>query len=272
MRLRLFLAAWFLSLTVGLAAQDKAVEPVFGDGEQLTFTVGYSAKLVSADAGEVVLRATKTTLHNAPVWQIYGNATTYTFFRWFYELNDTYTSWLDEKTLRPVEFSGDVREGKYRFKSHFRYDWNQMKVFTTFRNMAREKDNHREMPITERSFDALALFYNLRNQDIAEFTPNTPLTLEMVLEDTIRNVKCRYLGRETKKFRGMGTFKTLKFSCQLATTTDVAFEDGSEFFIWVSDDGNKIPLYVETPLRIGRGQIKLTKYKNLKYPLTSKIK
>jgi len=50
------------------------------------------------------------------------------------------------------------------------------------------------------------------------------------------------------------------------------FTDGSEFFIWLSDDENKIPLHLESPIRVGSVNAYITGYKGLKYPLTSKIR
>ena len=247
--------------------------PVFQDGEQLTYVLSYGAKLVpNTEAGEIVLNVTRTKLNNTPVWSISGKAKTYSFFRWFYELNDTFITWLDEQTLRPVAFSCNIHEGKYRFRSQFRYDWNQMKVFTTYRNLARNDDKHKTMPLTPYSFDALALFYNLRNVDVSQLKPNEPYKLEIVLEDTIRKFQYRYVGRETKKVPGTGTFKTLKFICQIPVNSDEAFESGTEFYLWVSDDENKIPVYLETPLRVGSARVKLIKHKNLRYPFSGKIK
>ena len=70
----------------------------------------------------------------------------------------------------------------------------------------------------------------------------------------------------------MGRFRTLKFMCQIGTSDGYSFTDGSEFTLWISDDQNKIPLYIESPIRVGSIQAYITAYKGLKYPLASKIK
>ena len=96
--------------------------------------------------------------------------------------------------------------------------------------------------------------------------------MNLVLEDTIRPIRYRFLGREVKNIRGTGKFRTLKFVCELATSSGESFKDGSEFYLWISDDLNKIPLYLESPIRIGSVRVRLLDASNLKYPLTSKIK
>ena len=40
-----------------------------------------------------------------------------------------------------------------------------------------------------------------------------------------------------------------------------SFTDGSEFTLWISDDQNKIPLYIESPIRVGSIQAYITAYK-----------
>ena len=82
----------------------------------------------------------------------------------------------------------------------------------------------------------------------------------------------RFVGREVKKIRTMGKFRTLKFACQIGTSEGYSFTDGDEFFIWISDDRNKIPLWLESPIRIGSICAYITGTKGLKYPLESKIK
>ena len=75
-----------------------------------------------------------------------------------------------------------------------------------------------------------------------------------------------------KKIRNMGRFRTLKFECQLGTTEGYSFTDGTIFTIWISDDDNKIPLYIESPVKIGSINAYISGYKGLKYPVSSLMK
>mgnify|MGYP002735142053 CR=1 FL=1 len=94
----------------------------------------------------------------------------------------------------------------------------------------------------------------------------------MVLEDTVRRINYRYIGREEKRIRNQGKFKALRFECQLGTTEGYSFTDGTIFTLWISDDRNKIPLSIESPVRIGSIQAYIYRFKGLKYPLESRIK
>ena len=79
-------------------------------------------------------------------------------------------------------------------------------------------------------------------------------------------------GREVKKIKNLGRFNTLKFRCKIATSDGYAFQDGTEFEVWISDDRNKIPLYIKSPIKVGSVQAYLSSYEGLRYPLDSFIK
>ncbi len=120
--------------------------------------------------------------------------------------------------------------------------------------------------------DAISLFFNMRTAEADDFSKDKPEYLRMVLQDTVRNIRYRFLGREVKKIRNMGKFRTLKFDCQLGTTEGYSFTDGTVFYIWITDDENKIPVYIESPVRVGSINGYISGYKNLKYPVTSLVK
>ena len=49
--------------------------------------------------------------------------------------------------------------------------------------------------------------------------------------------------------KNLGHFNTIKFRCKIATSDGFAFKDGTEFEVWISDDRNKIPLYIKSPIK-----------------------
>ena len=280
MKIRILILFLLTAFTLKAQQQESlsisagpAREAAFKGGEQFTFSVSYSlAKVLSGDVGEVTFKTTNTLLNNIPTYRITANAKTLPNYRLFYVLDDTYDTWLDIETLRPLKFSSRLREDKYRYRADLTYDWDSMVVHTVKRNLKWPEDKSKTIQLTPGSFDALAVFYNLRSQDASSFRPGENRRMELLLDDTIRVVNYKFIGRENKTIKKMGTFRTLKFSCQLATSEGQSFDDGSEFFLWISDDKNKIPLYIESPIKVGSIKGSLVKYQGLKYPLDSKIK
>lgn len=273
MRALIFITLLICLLAIPIRGRAQALPAVaFGEKERLVYVVSYKVGFVNTNVAEVFFQMSASTQNNVPVYTVHANGKVYPFYRWFFDLNDTYFSTLDARTLRPLELRTEISEGKYRYSSKFTYNWDSALVHTTYRNHARPDAKQKTMPLYQKAFDGLAHFYNLRNQNIEEFTPGKSEAMYLVLEDTIRRIQYRFVGHETKNIKGLGKFKTLRFICQLATSIGESFEDGNEFSIWISDDRNKIPLYIESPIRVGSVRAHLMRFNDLKYDLTSQIK
>ena len=76
----------------------------------------------------------------------------------------------------------------------------------------------------------------------------------------------RYLGKEEVKTR-YGKFRAVKFKAMLLPGT--VFKEGENMTIWVSDDANRVPLRIESPIIVGSIKVDMMDYKNLRYPLSS---
>ena len=44
------------------------------------------------------------------------------------------------------------------------------------------------------------------------------------------------------------------------------FKEGSQMMIWVTNDSNRIPVMVETPVKVGSIKAVLKKYENIRTP------
>ena len=232
----------------------SAAGQIYVPGEELFYRVSYRAKLVpNTEVATVVVRTSEVELDGQTVYNVFGQGKTLASFRWFFSLDDRYNIWVDTATLRTVRFTSDIHEGGYTFRSRFDYDWPARRVATRWQRRTLP-ENRKEMALTDVSMDAVSLFFNMRSADAASFRVGEQRVLQMVLEDTIRHLRYRFEGRE------------------VGTSESFSFTDGSEFFIWLSDDENKIPLHLESPIRVGSVNAYITGYKGLKYPLTSKIR
>ena len=61
---------------------------------------------------------------------------------------------------------------------------------------------------------------------------------------------------------------TIKISPQVVSGH--VFKEGTEMKIWASNDANKIPLMIESPVSVGSVKIVLKQWKGLKYEVTAK--
>lgn len=268
----IFLLLFFGSGSSVSAQKVPEHKIAFKSGEKLVYAVSYKVSFVNTDIATVTFNTRNSSVNGIPTYRITAVGEVDQFYKWFFDMRDVYDTWLDKETLRPVYFKNNIKEGNYRFVSSMHYDWDKMVVNTQWKNLRINIDYQKQMKLTPQSFDAIALYYNLRNTDLQLIKSGFKDHIELVLSDTIKRLEYKFLGREVKTIDGLGQFKTLKFSCQLTTSADNSFKDGSEFFVWFSDDQNKIPLYLESPIRVGSVKARLIDYSGLKFPLSSKIK
>ncbi len=252
-----------------LAATPLAAQ-LYHPGEKLEYRVSYKAKMFpNTEVGTVEITTEAAELDGAARYKVRGVGRTLPTYRWFFNLEDIYTLWIDPATLRTERFECDNHEGDYTFRSTYLYNWADSVVDTRWQSRQRPWKEKR-MPLSAESMDAVSLFFNLRTVPAEQFEKGETATLKMVLEDTIRHLKYRYIGREVKKIRNMGKFNALRFECQLGSSEGFTFTDGSTFTIWISDDENRIPLYIESPVRVGSINAYIAKYRGLKYEMKSK--
>jgi hypothetical protein len=255
-----------------IAGATPASAQLFQEGEVLYYRAAYRAKLwPNTEAGEVTVSTRLDTLDGKEVYRVTGNGRTLPFFRWFFDMDDTYNIWVDKQTLRTQRFESDLKEDKYTFRSHYRYDWDSMKVHT-WSQKRQNRPREKTMTLTPESMDAVSLYFNLRSVDLESFREGEHRHLDMVLEDTIRHLRYRFIAREELKVPKMGKFDTMKFACTIGSSEEFSFTDGTEFMIWITNDENKIPVMLASPVRVGEIRAYIRRYEGLKHPLTSKLK
>lgn len=263
---RLFLTL-LLALSLGVANAQLYVP-----GETLNYKMSYKARLFpNTEVANVIIQTTEAQLDGSPALKVYGMGQTARAFNWILPVKDAYTIWVDPETLLTKRFEADLKEGDYTRKSVFTFDHANKRVYTRWQTRQRPVE-YRTLTVKGNGMDAISLYFNLRTVPDEEIVPGYERELEMVLEDTVRYLKFRYEGREVKKIKNMGRFNTLKFRCKIATSDGYAFQDGTEFEVWISDDRNKIPLYIQSPIKVGSVQAYLSSYEGLRYPLDSFIK
>lgn len=261
-----------ISTILFVAAAATVSAQRYNVGEKLHYKVGYRAKLVpNTEMATAVVETSADTLDGRPVYKVLGRGKIMPSYRWFFNIDDKYRIWVDTLTKRTLRFESDIYEGGYTFRSNYRYDWDAMKVHTWAQSRQNEPKTA-TMDLTPNSMDAVSLYFNLRSVDLESFREGETRELEMVLENKIRRLQYRFIGREERKVPKLGKFRTLKFACTIGTTESFSFTDGSEFFIWITDDENKIPVMLESPIRVGSVRAYISGCEGLKYPLSSKIK
>lgn len=260
----IFISVAFLICAVVAQAEQLP----FKSGESLAYAVYYRAKMVPrTPVGRATLVCESESYMDEPHYKITANGRTLPFFRWFYDLNDTYISYIDSVTMRPSKLLVRLDEDGYRFGSTYLYDWRTHKVYTSYKKHNQTESQRKTQHLPQGAYDPVALFYNLRKVDFATLKVGEQCRLDMVLEDTIRQLIYTYEGRDVTQVKGTGDVASLRFRCSIATSSGQSFKDGAYFTLWVSDDRNRIPLVVDSPVKVGSVGAYLIEYSNLREEL-----
>ncbi len=228
----------------------------FNAGESMTFRVYYTLAGVYVSAGEATFTVNLERMNNKPVYHITGDGKTYTFYDNFFKVRDKYESFIDTATLQPYKFIRNVYEGGYKKYENV--------LFNQVANTAVSEEGVTNVPNCIQ--DVLSALYYVRNIDFDKYKINDKIPFAMYLDNQVYNIYIRYMGKETIKTK-YGKFNAIKFKPLLIKGT--IFEGGEKMTVWVSDDGNHIPLRVESPISVGSVKVDMMEYRNLRYPLKS---
>lgn len=262
----LLLSFVFIALPIGSSSQKQGANGFCGirntatsSGEVLNYKVYYTLAGAYFGAGEATFSNVLEMFQQKPVYHLSGEGHTYSSYDWFYRVRDLYESYVDTTTMLPLKFLRNVHERNYRVYNSALFNHKTLQVVTT----------HGVFGIPACTQDVLSAIYYARNIDFNQYAVGDKIPFNLYLDDHVYPIFIRYLGKEiiTTKY---GKYKTIKFKPLLIEGT--IFKGGEDMTVWVSDDLNKVPVMVETPILIGSIRVFLSAYQGLRYKSTAFIK
>ena len=265
-----FIGFWIIILALGHNAiaqsypchiDDKAFLP----GERVTYAVYYHWGFFWLNAGEVTFMVDTANFNGEPCFNFKGIGRTHKNYDWIFKVRDRYESFADTATLKPYHYIRDTHEGSY-LTYNDNYFYHDQNMIISNHSGSKKRAPVDTTEITECTLDVLTQVYAARCIDYSKYQRNDTIPINMFLDSKVYSLYIRYLGKEqiTSDF---GTYNCIKFSPALIAGT--IFKEGDEMTVWVTDDGNKIPMLVESPIIVGAVQAKLMRYEGLKYPVSS---
>lgn len=227
-------------------------------GERLDYKIYYTLAGAYIGAGETRFTNQLETLDGQPVWHVMGQGRTFPSYDWFFKVRDTYESYIDTLSMKPRRFVRNVSEGGNRIYNRVLFDHARGSAVST----------NGVFPIGPCVQDVLSVIYHARNIDFSKYTPGQKIPLELFLDDKVWPVYIRYLGRETLHTM-YGDYRTIKFRPLLIEGT--IFRGGEKMEVWVTDDANRVPVFVHTPILVGSIKAYLRDYAGLRNAATGII-
>ncbi|MBA3972416.1 MAG: DUF3108 domain-containing protein, partial [Bacteroidetes bacterium] len=262
------LSVFFLIILYTASAQKTcAIENnTFKAGEQFSYKIFYDWGAIWMEAGEASFSVFLNNMNGKSVYHFVGLGSTYSKYDWFYKVRDRYESYADTATLKPLRFIREAKEGGTYTYDDYVFNQKKSKVYTSSkRNKKASKLD--SIKINECTNDVMTAIFYARCLDFSKYKAKDTIPITFVLDGEVFPSYIRYLGKETIKSDLLGNVRCIKFSPKLIEGT--IFKGGEGMIVWVTDDENKMPVYVETPIVVGTVKVRLVKYVGLKNPLTS---
>lgn len=250
-----------------MAAPDicETENNVFQAGEKIVYKLYYNWNFVWLAAGEVTFQVNGLDEQ----YHITVRGKTYPSYEWFYAVDDKYESYLDKKTLLPEIHIKDVHEGGYTRFDRTVFDQIDHTAVSS-RGANRNDLQDKYMDLDGCMHDLISIVYYARNLDPNAMTKGQEIPIKILMDQEIHPLALKYIGREERtKVKGVGFYDTQIFSPQLIAGE--VFKEGDEMKIYVSNDRNKIPVLIESPVSVGSVKAVLKSYEGLKYPMTAEV-
>ena len=230
----------------------------FKEGERLTFHVYYNMGFIWINAGNANFNITTEDMNGHKVYHIIGDGKTANSYEWFYKVKDKYETYIDKETMAPVRFIRNVHEGSTKIYQDITFNHEALQA----------NSNNKVYTVTRCTQDVLSAIYFARNIDYNKYRPGDKIPFTMFLDDKLYSLYIKYEGKEQIKTK-MGIFNSIKIVPLLIEGT--IFDGGEKMTVWVSDDQNRVPLRVESPILVGSIKVDLMEFEGLRNPFSSMI-
>lgn len=253
-----------------LDAEKDVIEPCFMEnktfqgGEEITYKLYYNWGIMWLSAGEVTFKVNDM----GSQYHVAVAGRTYKSYEWFFKVRDYYDTYIDKNSLLPKTAIRNVREGKYRLYDEITFDQENKKA-SSLRGKTKDVATKKNYNLEECMHDMLSVIYYSRNIDFESYKEGEEFPVKIFMDKEVWPLNVKYKGKQSrKKVKGKGRFNTIKFSPQVVSGR--VFKEGEEMMVYVSDDKNRIPLLIESPVSVGSVKAVLKNYKGLKYNMTAK--
>jgi hypothetical protein len=269
-RIRFLLSLLFCLVQLAVFSQScQLTNRAFKLGERIDYTIYYHLAGVWVGAGEVYFQVDSATIGKRPYYHFDSYGTTFKRYDWIYKVRDHYQAFTSIKDFQPLRFKREVNEGDTYIREDYLFDAREQQVYS-LRKMAEDKPFVKDtVAYPNCSFDVLSMIYYARNIDFSKSEIGDKVPIKIFIDNKSHDSFIRYLGTEVIKVKDLGKFRCIKFSPLLIEGT--IFNAGEDMTVWVTDDQNRVPLLIETPILVGSIRARVNKMEGLRHPLKARL-
>ncbi len=240
--------------------KPQYVAPVtnaFGPGEKLTYTVRYGF----VKGGEGYFTVVDTVIDGRHTNHVTVAGRTTGVADFFYEVRDSYETFLDRESQLPVLSKRNIKEGRYRYNDVVSYD----RANNLMNKWVKKRNNPVETKVQEapeKIMDIVGAFYHARNNAFdSRLMVGDTIYYKTFFSNEVFDLNIRYDGTETLK-TPLGTKVCYKFTP--VTEVGRSFKSSEDMHLWITADANRVPVRIKFDMTVGSFTIDLIKAEGLR--------
>lgn len=256
----------FLQQTV--VAQCQVDNVFFDAGESIQYDLYFKYGLIDKKAGKASLQISNATYAGAPAYKMSMISHTEGVARKLFSLSDTLSCYTS-KSLQPLAFKKLAHEdGDYTIEDYtYKYLDNKVRIDTRRVKNGEEKFNE-SVSSANCSYDMLSVVYYARTLDYSNMKSGSKAKVYFMSGKKHMSMTIIHQGIETLKVNDGKKYECIKLSLQIS---DKAFENGKEAMkVYLTNDKNRMPLRIDSKLKVGSVKSILKSYKGNKHPVATK--
>ncbi len=236
----------------------------FKDGEKVIYDVEYKMGKTWVSAGKVRFLVKDSTFNNKPCLYLEGKGKSLKSYDWFFKVRDKYASFISKESYKPIHFIRRVREGE--FYLDLDYDFNYDKLTAEIKEKKKDGEMEEIIKIEKCSYDIMTSVYFSRAIDFTSLFIGDTVGIDIVLDRQIfPNVGIVYKGK--RKITDQNGKKLNCIHFQLDLIEGTIFKENEKMDVYVSDDENKVPIYIETEIIVGSIRVYAKSISGTKKPI-----
>lgn len=248
-----------------LIGQTKIANNAFDSGEKLTYDLYYKYGIINMKGGKATLNTESTTYNGIDAYKLTLNASTGGLIGNIYSVEDTLTSYMDKKLVPLLFVKGAAEMNDYtRERQVYKYQNGNTSIRTI-----RQRNGELlfdENIITDRStYDMMSILAFARTLNYSKMQRGDNTHVQFITGRRLVNMYIRYIGESSMKVNNGKTYDAIELSLMIL---DKAFADQEEAMrVWLTNDENKLPLQINSKLKIGEMRVVLKDYSGIKHPI-----
>ncbi|MEM9327380.1 MAG: DUF3108 domain-containing protein [Bacteroidota bacterium] len=264
--MRYLIAFCFLLILTSAILAPSGTDPnedrPFSDREELYFKIHFGWFTIGK--GSVKLRNEALDVAE-DTYSVEAEGRTVGLLGIFANLEDRFTAKIDGSSLKPIEATRSIKDGRYwrNQKNRFYFE-DTAAVHIKIEDLRDEsKSTERLIGIGDSTFDILSSYLYLRSIDWASKQVADSVMIGTFYGKKIYDFGVEYAGTEKIRFKGE---KFLTHKLYVLFPNSTVFPEDRPVTVWVTADENQLPLKISARLGIGKATVELSRYENLRSP------